>query len=120
MIPRHYDEAEASGLTLLLGSIGREIEERSRDLARIERRIEEFTRLEVFDPESLHALEAAAAVHRRELRATRRELARLGCTLVGIDPPTFRIPRRSGRKGARKSFLWQRGTPLRSETTVES
>ncbi len=110
MIPKRYGPDEVSGLLLLLGSIGREIEERSRTLAGIEQRIEELSKLEVFDPEALRDLEAQAAVHRRQLRLTRQELARLGCSLLGTDPLTFRIPGRVGE--SKKSLVWQKGARL--------
>ena len=109
MIQKHYERDQVSGLTQLLGSIAREIEERSRALEVLEARIDALSKLDLYDPETLRNLEAEAAVHRRQLRLTRTELSRLGCSLVGVDPPTFRIPGRVGRKGATKSVLWQRG-----------
>ena len=109
MFAKHYEPAQVTGLTRLLDSIGREIEERSRALEILEARIERLSSLEVFDPETLRNLEAEAAVHRRQLRSTRRELARLGCTLVGNDPPTFRIP---GRTGGKTSLVWQKGASV--------
>jgi hypothetical protein len=120
MIPKHYERDQVSGLTRLLGSIAREIEERSRALEVLEARIEALASLELYDPETLRNLEAEAAVHRRQLRLTRAEPSRLGCSLVGVDPPTFRIPGRLGRMGATKSLVWQRGAPLRIDEALES
>jgi len=95
-----YDESQARRLLCLLEAIGREIVERQalvRALADDPPWGEE--------PRACAAWAADLAHHRRELRAAHTELERLGCSLVGRRPLTFRIPRRTSR-GAR-SFLWQ-------------
>jgi hypothetical protein len=37
---------------------------------------------------------AEAAAHKRGLRLAREELEKLGCSVVGMEPLTFRIPGR--------------------------
>lgn len=61
----------------LLEAVMRGMRERTDVLAQLERRI---TRLETGGEAS--ALVAQAARHRRELQTTRRELARIGCSLL--------------------------------------
>jgi hypothetical protein len=100
-----YDRRRANELLPLLGAIGREIQERTNELERLENRIELFSSLPSSDAEEIRRLVAEAATHRRELRRARLELERLGCSVVGTAPLTFRIPVREGRE--RTSFVWQ-------------
>jgi hypothetical protein len=104
-----YDRSAASHLLPLLGSIGKEIQERSALLGELEARIESLTSLPFADPEELHELIARASAQRREIRLAKKELERLGCSVVGTQPLTFRIPGRVGE--ARHSFVWQTGDP---------
>jgi len=98
-----YQHEEVLGLLPLLGSIGREIQERTEALAELERRLETAS-------EGRHNLVAEAAAHRRGIRQARAELDRLGCSVLGTTPLTFRIPGRVGE--ADKSFVWQSGDPV--------
>lgn len=109
MDAKHYDQRRAQSLLPLLGAIGREIQERAETLAALEVAIE---RLEETDGarEELHRMEAEAATHRRGLRLAKVELERLGCSVVGMAPLTFRIPGRVGE--AKHSFVWQTGDPV--------
>ncbi|MCZ6597800.1 MAG: DUF2203 family protein [Planctomycetota bacterium] len=107
-----YDRRRATRLVPFLDSITREILERSAALERLEARIAELEsrsrgRAEEND---LFDLVADAALHRRELRYAKKELDRLGCSIVGTEPLTIRIP---GRQGAsRRSFVWRSGDPV--------
>lgn len=101
-----YDKKRATELMPLLRSISREIQERSVELDRIEEllaRAEAGKRVH-----DLSNLVASAATHRREIRLARRELDRLGCSIVGTEPLTIRIP---GQRGSqRRSFVYQTGS----------
>lgn len=102
---RHpYDPKHARALAPLLDSISREIEERSLALELVEGRIQELKN-SPFYAEEMHALEAEAAAHRREIRLCRTELERLGCTVLGTTPITIRIPTLVGKQ--RRSVVWQ-------------
>ncbi len=106
----HYDRHDAHALLPLLGSIGREIQERSEQLERLESLIEERSSRPSPDQGQIHRWVAEAAAHRRGLRLAKQELERLGCSVVGLEPLTFRIP---GKDGADEySFVWQTGDPL--------
>ena len=105
-----YDRRRATELLFLLGAIGREIQERSRALEELEGRIGRLSTLPFPDPDRLHEFEAEAATNRRGLRLARRELEQLGCSVVGMEPLTFRIPGRVGE--AKQSFVWQTGDPI--------
>jgi len=107
MHSKRYGPDEVSGLLPLLDSIGFEIEERSRRLATLEREIELLSSGEPFEREALLERQAEIATHRRGVRLARAELERLGCSLVGTEPLTFRIPGADGLR--RRSFVWQHG-----------
>jgi len=102
---RSYDPRHARALMPLLRSITREIEERRAELEDLESRIERTEADVPVDRDLLRALTSEASIHRRELRAAETELERLGCSVVGTEPLTIRIPTRS-RSGDR-SLLWQ-------------
>ena len=106
-----YDPARALELMPLLSSIGREIEERSPLLAGIEERVEQLSRDPLAESALLRSLVAEAATHRREIRACRSELERLGCSILGTTPLTIRIPTREG--DAKKSLVWRRRPRVR-------
>lgn len=80
----------AVALGPLLAAIGREIRERSEVLAPLLVR-RERARL---DPIARALLDAECAVHRRELRRTYDELARIGCQIVGWRPLVFLVDAR--------------------------
>lgn len=108
-----YDQTRASSLLPLLGAIGREIQERAEALARLEIELESLTTDEHSsqqDQTLFHSKTAEAAAHRRGLRHAKAELERLGCSVVGTEPLTFRIPGRVGE--ANHSFVWQTGDPV--------
>jgi hypothetical protein len=100
-----YDPSRALALLPLLAAISREIEERGAALATLEARLEQLVRGSSSDPELLRSLQAEAATHRREMRLSRKELERLGCSVVGTSPLTIRIPTREG--DTKKSLFWQ-------------
>jgi len=108
---KHYKHEEVLGLLPLLGSIGREIEERTLALEEIERQLESISQLSSGERnEEYYELVADAAAHRRGLRLANQELERLGCSVLGTAPVTFRIPGRVGE--ANRSFVWQTGDPV--------
>jgi len=107
-----YDRRNAIELLPLLAAIGREIQDRNKALQRLEA---EIARLEKSKSTStltgrLHGLIAEIATHRKGLRVAKVELERLGCSVVGTEPLTFRIPGRVGE--ANHSFVWQTGNPV--------
>ena len=104
-----YDIRGANRLLPLLRSIGKEIEERTEALERLEQEIEGLQPQSRVTQES-RALIAEAASQRRELRHAREELQRFGCSVLGTAPLTIRIPGRVGE--AKKSFVWQTGDPV--------
>ena len=104
-----YDQRHALRLLPLLGAIGLELQERTDALSKLEEEIELLESLPA-PGEELHKLVAEAAQHRRGIRLARRELERLGCSVVGTAPLTFRIPGRVGE--AKHSFVWQTGDPV--------
>ena len=107
-----YDRNRAQELLPLLESIGREIRERNARLDLIERRMDALNEQSNADENRLHQLVAEAAQHRRGLRLAKQELERLGCSVVGTAPLTFRIPGDGGT--AKHSFVWRTGDPLLS------
>ncbi len=110
MKPIHYDRKLASELLPLLGAIGREIQERTQTLALLEDRIERVSSKTRSDHHEVLGLVAEAAEQRRGIRLAKAELDRLGCSVVGTAPLTFRIPGRVGRD--KHSFVWQAGDPV--------
>ncbi|MEM7309467.1 MAG: DUF2203 family protein [Planctomycetota bacterium] len=108
-----YDRSDANALVPLLNSIIAEIQERGRSLERLERRIDTLSSRPAKrrgDPQDLHNLVADAAVQRREVRLAKEELLKLGCSIVGTDPITVRIPGQRGN--ARRSFVYRSGDPV--------
>jgi hypothetical protein len=93
----------------LLRSIAAEIQDRSAALARIEKALFEITGSPRHREERERQLVAEGSAHRRELRLARREVERLGCTVVGTEPLTLRIPIHT--RAPFRSLLWQ---PCRS------
>ncbi len=110
MNTKTYDERRAKQLMPLLEAIGREIQERSLALDGSERRLEQIEKLPSSDSDVTRELVAQAAAHRQGLRLAHKELDRLGCSVVGPEPLTIRIPGRVGE--ARRSFVWQTGDPV--------
>ena len=112
MKPTHdstYDIRRANSLLPLLRSIGREIEERTAMIERLEQEIERL-QPQNRPTQKGRALIADVATQRRELRHAREELQRFGCSVLGTAPLTIRIPGRGGE--AKKSFVWQTGDPV--------
>ncbi len=107
---RTYDRTSARELLPLLGAIGVEIRERAEALERLEKRLELLNSRPHSDSGEIRELVAQAAAHRRGVRLARKELDRLGCSVVGTEPLTIRIPGRVGE--ARRSFVWQTGDPV--------
>ena len=99
---RSYDRTLAQRMIPLLDVIAREILERNAALEALKQRV-----LATHDQAEVHGLLSAMAAHKRELRLARRELERFGCSIVGTDPVTVRIPCRIG--GKERSLLWQVG-----------
>ena len=108
-----YEPSRALELLPLLAAIGREIEERSLELERLEQRLERLSARPLAEPGRARALVAAAAIQRRELRRCRAELERLGCSVVGTSPLTIRIPTLDGE--AKKSLMWQSAPALKNK-----
>ena len=104
-----YDRGRATRLVPLLGSITREIQERTVRLDRIERKIHNITSARG-ESADVSNLVAEAATHRRELRLAKDELLELGCSIVGTRPLTIRIPGRRGE--AKRRFVWRSGDPV--------
>ena len=110
-----YDQRRASRLLPLLGAIGREIQERTEALDRLEKDIARLSAIPYVDTQDQLSRElqgklAEASAHRRGLRLAKQELDRLGCSVVGTEPLTIRIPGRVGE--ALHSFVWQNGDPV--------
>ena len=102
-----YDPQHAKEILPLLESIGREITERSLALAHLETEITTLESEDPVDDDRMHGLVAEASAHRRGLRLAKAELERLGCSVVGTTPLTFRIPGRIGTRD--RSFVWRTG-----------
>ena len=93
---RHrYDPERAEALLPLLGSITREIRERSQAIDRLEQDCLRLRRTRT-DRQRRSDSEAELAVHRRELRVAQRELERLGCALDDDHPLRVLIPGADG------------------------
>ena len=104
MVSKRYEQTQIIRLLPLLESIGREIQERSEALERVEARIEELSR----SRDTIRQAQdegAEASAHRRGLRLARREIDRLGCSVVKLRPLTFRIPGRVGKDT--RNYVWQ-------------
>jgi hypothetical protein len=110
MMLKPYDEQEALAMLPLLSAITQEIKERTSALEILEIEIEALGSMTPQDGEALRHAVAEAATHRRELRHAKSELEQLGCSVVGTEPLTLRIPGRIGE--ARHSFVWQAGDPV--------
>ena len=107
MITQPYDEQEALAMLPLLGSITREIKDRTSALEILEIEIHALRVIAPIDEEAIRGAVAEQATHRRELRHAKNELERLGCSVVGTEPLTLRIPGKVGEE--RHSFVWQAG-----------
>ena len=77
---------ETSPLLPILRSIAREVHERIESIRSAEKRRESFLASRRVHAADLANVDAELAIHRRELRATEKELARLGCSLDVTDP----------------------------------
>src|SRR5262245_53038699 len=86
-----YDSAAAKRLAPLLTSIAGEMEERRAALVQLESALSELD-VDRSSNERARELVAEIAGHRRELRHVLEEVHGLGCSVLGTDPPTFRIP----------------------------
>ncbi len=82
-----YDPAGAERLIPLLCSIAREVAERQASLERLETALEHAS-----DERFAQLLAGEAACQRRELHHIAQEVLRLGCSILGTQPVTFRIP----------------------------
>jgi len=89
----------------LLAAISRELEERGAALVEIDARLQALRAQPNKDGRLLRALVAEAANHRRAIRLGHAELERLGCSVVGTNPLTIRIPTQEGLR--RRSLVWQ-------------
>ena len=102
-----YDREKALRLLRLLESIAREIEDRDEALRRVDAELRELERAGRGRSREAGCLNAEASLHLRELRCARSEIEGLGCSVIGFDPPTVRIP---GPKGSQTpGWLWQLG-----------
>jgi hypothetical protein len=100
-----YHPSSALSLLSLLASISRELDERGEAIGALEARLEDLVTRTDADPDEVRSRMAELAIHRREVRACHRELERLGCSVVGTEPLTIRIPTRTGKR--RRSLVWQ-------------
>lgn len=82
-----YDRVSADRLIPLLRSIAREVVERQTSLERLDAALERAS-----DERRAQLLIGEAATQRRELRHAWSEVLRLGCSILGTQPVTFRIP----------------------------
>ena len=89
-VTKPYERNAVERLVPLLRSIARELSERQTLLAQLEAELEH----EAEEPRA-RLLIAEAASQRREIRLVSKEVQRLGCSIVGTEPLTFRIPVRS-------------------------
>jgi hypothetical protein len=105
-----YDRGRATKLLPLLNSITGEIEERTQALAELEARMSPPPGVPAPSEDELFDLVAEAANHRRELRHAKEELLSLGCSIVGTEPITIRIPGHLGTE--RRSFVYRTGDPV--------
>jgi hypothetical protein len=96
-----YDQHDASRLVPLLKSITDEMIERTQRCQVLEQLIATLGN-RTREPSAVERkieLEAELSVHRREMRQSERELARLGCTLDGDHPLRVLIPGTDGDHG---------------------
>jgi hypothetical protein len=88
----------ALALAPLLASIGREIQERSTALGRL------LVQREIGRGSPYGPLAGACATHRCELRRAHKELERLGCQLVSLNPRVFRVE--GTERNADSALFW--------------
>ena len=113
-----YDRKNANRLSSLLRSIAMEMQERTGALNLLEHRMEMLAADRRPDRDEVSNLVAELATHRRELRQVEKELRNLGCSVVGTEPLTIRIPGRIGN--VHRSFVWQQERPTLTEGTTRS
>jgi len=98
---KSFARSEAERLLPLVRSIGREIEERNRALAALERRMATLSIDQLEQREELARLEGQLSTQRRELRRAEKELATLGCSLDVDHPLRVLFP------GRGETFAWE-------------
>jgi predicted RNase H-like nuclease (RuvC/YqgF family) len=109
---KSYDSKSAKSLIPLLQVLNREISERTESVQRAAQRVHglrrDRSRIGARQRrDEIASLQAQIATHKREIRNTERELARLGCLVDANNPTLFHIPGRSG--DVEDGFLWHVG-----------
>ena len=95
-----YDRTSAARLIPLLCAIAREVAERTASLERLEAALEFAS-----SDRQTRFLVGAAATQSRELRQAEAQVARLGCSILGTQPVTYRIPDETDMRP--RSLLYQ-------------
>ena len=96
MHPKSFDRKAAERMMPLLRSIGLEMRERTREVDRLEQRLDALTESREIHGEEVASLESQLSNHRRELRRIETELGHLGCTLDADHPLRILIPAEGG------------------------
>lgn len=111
-----YDAQSAVRLVPFLEATHREIRERADQVRRLENRL----RLLSDEERALSPSLAVLAIHLREIRQAKRELARLGCEVEELGPFQVLIPGADGR--IEHGFAWTAGEssvrPVEADTAA--
>jgi len=107
MNAKKYRPREAAKLLLLLQSIGREIQERSAAVHRLDAMVRALSVSPRVHADEIGSLRADIAGHKRELRHSFRELERLGCQPAEDDPTTFLVS--TSGDGESSDYAWKLG-----------
>ncbi|MBM3989181.1 MAG: DUF2203 family protein [Planctomycetes bacterium] len=98
---KSFARFEAERLLPLVRAIGREIEERNRVLAALERRMATLSIDQLEQRAELARLECQVSTVRRELRRAEKEITALGCRLDIDHPLRVLFP------GRGETFAWE-------------
>ena len=103
---RSYDSRNADRLIPLLRSVQREVREREDQVRGLRVRMSNLPRTAASKDE-LRDLQAELAIHKREIRLSRKELGRLGCAIDEERPERVLIPGADGDLA--RGFAWSFG-----------
>ncbi len=81
MLKKPYSKHDAEMLMPLMTSIGREVDERYKSVARLEARLADLLVGHDLRCQEALRIESELSVHRRELRDAEKELSRFGCSV---------------------------------------
>ncbi|MDP6410919.1 MAG: DUF2203 family protein [Planctomycetota bacterium] len=101
-----YNNRSADRLIPLLRVIQREIRERGDAVRILENRLGTFS-IDQADSPAFLATRAELSNHRREIRLSKKELERIGCSLDAAQPNRVLIPGSNGEIGA--GYSWALG-----------